>query len=166
MKEFMTVGQISKPHGVKGEVKVFPLTDNVKRFKKLKTVFIDDKEIKVVWCKLQADRAILKLEGVESMDDAEKLRNKYLNIRREDAVRLSKDTHFIVDIIGCSVYDSNEVFIGEVKEVIKTGYNDVYWVKNGKKEVLVPVLKEIVYDIDVENKKIVIKPVGEWQDED
>ena len=166
MKEFMTIGQISKPHGVKGEVKVFPLTDNVKRFKKLKTVFIDDKEVKVVWCKLQSDRAILKLEGIESMDDAEKLRNKYLNIRREDAIRLPKDTHFIVDIIGCSVYDSNEVFIGEVKEIIKTGYNDVYWVKNGKKEVLVPVLKEIVYDIDVENKKIVIKPVGEWQDED
>ncbi|WP_027634199.1 ribosome maturation factor RimM [Clostridium hydrogeniformans] len=166
MKEFMTIGQISKPHGVKGEVKVFPLTDNVKRFKKLKTVFIDDKEVKVVWCKLQSDRAILKLEGIESMDDAEKLRNKYLNIRREDAIRLPKDTHFIVDIIGCSVYDSNEVFIGEVKEIIKTGYNDVYWVKDGKKEVLVPVLKEIVYDIDVENKKIVIKPVGEWQDED
>lgn len=166
MKEFMTIGQITKPHGVKGEVKIFPLTDDVRRFRKLKTVFIEDKEVKVVWFKLQADRVILKFEGIETMDEAEKLRNKYLKVKREDAIKLPKDTHFVVDLIGCKVYDAEEKEIGEVFDIIKTPANDVYWVKNGKKEVLIPVLKDIVYDIDIENKKITIKPVGEWQDED
>ncbi|MNI76958.1 Ribosome maturation factor RimM [compost metagenome] len=99
------------------------------------------------------------------MDDAIRLKGKYLKVSREDAVKLPKDTYFIADLIGCSVFDTDETPLGEVYDVIKTGSNDVYWVK-GIKELLIPVLKEIVLDINVEDKKIVIKPVKEWQDED
>lgn len=165
MEQFLNVGQIVNTHGVKGEVKVFPLTDDPMRFKRLKKVIIDNKEVKILSCKFQKDRVILKLEGVDTMDDAIRLKTKYIKISREDAVKLPKDTYFITDLIGCSVFDTDETPLGDVYDVIKTGSNDVYWVK-GKKELLIPVLKEIVLDIDVEAKKIVIKPVKEWQDED
>ncbi len=165
MEQFLNVGQIVNTHGVKGEVKVFPLTDDPMRFKKLKKVIIDNKEVQILSYKFQKDRVILKLEGVDTMDDAIRLKGKYLKVSREDAVKLPKDTYFIADLIGCSVFDTNETPLGEVYDVIKTGSNDVYWVK-GKKELLIPVLKEIVLDINVEDKKIVIKPVKEWQDED
>lgn len=165
MEQFLNVGQIVNTHGVKGEVKVFPLTDDPMRFKKLKKVIIDNKEVQILSYKFQKDRVILKLEGIDTMDDAIRLKGKYLKISREDAVKLPKDTYFIADLIGCSVFDTDETPLGEVYDVIKTGSNDVYWVK-GIKELLIPVLKEIVLDINVEDKKIVIKPVKEWQDED
>ncbi|WP_286906378.1 ribosome maturation factor RimM [Clostridium sp. UBA1652] len=165
MEQFLNVGQIVNTHGVKGEVKVFPLTDDPMRFKKLKKVIIDNKDVQIISYKFQKDRVILKLEGVDTMDDAIRLKGKYLKVSREDAVKLPKDTYFIADLIGCSVFDTDETPLGEVYDVIKTGSNDVYWVK-GIKELLIPVLKEIVLDINVEDKKIVIKPVKEWQDED
>jgi 16S rRNA processing protein RimM len=165
LEQFLNVGQIVNTHGVKGEVKVFPLTDDPMRFKKLKKVIIDNKEVQILSYKFQKDRVILQLEGVDTMDDAIRLKGKYLKVSREDAVKLPKDTYFIADLIGCSVFDTDETPLGEVYDVIKTGSNDVYWVK-GIKELLIPVLKEIVLDINVEDKKIVIKPVKEWQDED
>lgn len=165
MKEFLTVGQIVKTHGVKGEVKVYPLTDDIKRFRKLKKVYIDDIEKNITWCKLQADRVILKIEGIDTVEDAEKYKNKYIRINREDAVKLPKDSYFITDLIGCTVVDSNGKDLGKVFDVIKTGSNDVYWIKSPK-ELLIPALKDIVLSVDVESQSIVIKPVGEWQDED
>lgn len=162
MKQFLAVGQIINTHGVKGELKIYPLTDDMKRFRKLKTVFIDGALKTIVWCKFQSDTVILKIEGIETMEEANKLRNKYLEISREDAVSLPKDTFFVADLIGCSVYDSNENFLGVIFDVIKTGSNDVYWIKEGK-ELLIPALKDIVINVDVENKKIVIKPVELWQ---
>lgn len=165
MKEYMTIGQISKPHGIKGEVKIYPLTDDVRRFRKLKYCIMDEKTIEIVWCKLQGDRVILKLQGIDTIEDAEKLRNKYIKINREDAVKLPKDSYFIVDLIGCKVFDSGDNYIGELKDVIKTGSNDVY-VVNGEKEILIPAIKEIVYEVDVKGKRVIVKPIGEWQDED
>ncbi|MDD7793772.1 ribosome maturation factor RimM [Clostridium sp. 'White wine YQ'] len=165
MKEFFNIGQIVNSHGIKGEVKVFPLTDDVMRFKKLKSILIGDIEYKIESCKFQKDRVILKLEGVEDMNAALKLKTKYLKVPRKDAVKLPEDTYFIADLIGCNVYDTNDALIGKIYDVIKTGSNDVYWIKEPK-EVLIPVLKEIVLDINIEESKIVIKPVGEWQDED
>lgn len=166
LKEFFNIGQIVNSHGIKGEVKVFPLTDDPARFKKLKTVIIDNRDVKIESCKFQKDRVILKLEGIDDMNAALKMKTKYLKVARKDAVKLPEDTFFIADLIGCKVYDTEEKYIGEVYEVIKTGSNDVYWIKDGGKETLVPVLKEIVLDINIEEGKIIIKPVGEWQDED
>lgn len=165
MKEYMTIGQITKPHGIRGEVKIYPLTDDVRRFRKLKSCIIDDKVVEIIWCKIQADRVILKLQGVDTVEDAEKMRNKDLKIERKDAVRLPRDSYFMIDLMGCKVYDSEEKYIGELTDIIKTGSNDVYEVK-GDRKILVPALKEIIYSVDIEEKKIIIKPVGEWQDED
>lgn len=165
MRDFLRVGQITNTHGVRGEVKVLPLTDDMRRFDDLDYVYINRKEVKIENVKYLKDKVILKLEGIDSMNDAEKLKPTYLEIKREQAITLPKDTYFIIDLLECKVLDTDNFEYGVIKEVIKTPNNDVYWVK-GKKEILVPVLKDIVLDIDVENRKILIKPSGEWQDED
>ncbi|MBB6631197.1 ribosome maturation factor RimM [Clostridium algidicarnis] len=165
MEDYLSVGQISKPHGIKGEVKVIPLTDDIKRFRKLKKVYIDGNEKVIVWCKMQVDRVILKIEGIDTIEGAESLRNKYIQVKREEAVRLPKDSYFIADLLSCTVYDTSENKIGKVYDVIKTGSNDVYWIKH-EKEILIPALKDIVLDVDIDSHKIIIRPIKEWQDED
>ena len=165
MKDILRVGKIVNTHGLRGEVKVIPLTDDPKRYNDLDFVLIDGVERKIEGCKYQKDRVIVKIEGINTIEEAEKYKNKYMEIPREYAVPLEEDTYYIADIIGCTVYDTNGKDLGEVYDVIQTKNNDVYWIRKPK-ELLIPVLLEIVTDIDIENRKITIKPVGEWQDED
>ena len=165
MKDILRVGKIVNTHGLKGEVKVIPLTDDPKRYNELDFVIIDGIKRNIQGCKYQKDRVIVKIEGINTIEEAEKYKNKYMEIPREYAVPLEEDTYYIADIIGCTVYDTEGKNLGEVYDVIQTKNNDVYWIRKPK-ELLIPVLLEIVTDIDVENKKITIKPVGEWQDED
>ncbi|WP_123054071.1 ribosome maturation factor RimM [Clostridium sp. JN-1] len=162
MKKFLAIGQIINTHGINGEVKVYPLTDDIKRFKNLKKVYIDGEENKVVSCKVQPKVVILKIEGIDSIDEAIKYKQKYIEVPREDAVKLQEGSYFIADIIGCDVIDENGIEYGKVADVIQTKNNDVYWIKEGK-ELLIPALKNIVVNIDVENKKITIKPADTWQ---
>lgn len=165
MRDILKVGKIVNTHGLKGEVKVIALTDDPKRYNDLDFVLIDGVERKIQGCKFQKDRVIVKIEGIDSIEEAEKYKNKYMEIPREYAVPLEEDTYYIADIIGCNVYDTEGKSLGEVYDVIQTKNNDVYWIRKPK-ELLIPVLLDIVTDIDVENRKITIKPVGEWQDED
>lgn len=162
MENNLTIGQIINTHGVKGEVKVFPLTDDIKRFRKLKNVIIDGAEKNITWCKLQGDRVILKLEGIDDMEAAVSLRSKYIEVTRENAVKLSEGRYFIADIIGCNVFDDNGILLGVIDNVIQTGSNDVYSVK-GKEEILIPALKDIVIKIDIESRQIFIKSPDKWQ---
>jgi len=161
MREFLAVGQIINTHGIKGEVKVYPLTDDAKRFRKLETVYIDGIQRKISWCKIQPDTVILKIEGIETPEEAYKYKDKYIEIKRENAVKLENDRYFVADIIGSRVIDENNKELGNVFDVIVTGSNDVYWVK-GKEEVLVPALKSVIIKMDMESKLIIIKPVESW----
>lgn len=161
MEEFLTVGQIINIHGIRGEVKVYPLTDDMERFKNLKSGYINGIERKIESCKLLAKVAVLKIEGIDSPEEAYKYRDTYIKVKRENAVKLEKGQFYVADIIGCKVVDENSLEVGEVKDVIFTGSNDVYLVK-GETEVLVPVIKSVIVKIDAENKLIVIKPVQEW----
>ncbi|HEY8888858.1 MAG TPA: ribosome maturation factor RimM [Clostridium sp.] len=163
MKDFMSVGQIGKTHGLKGEVKVFSLSDSLERFKKLKSVYIDGELRKIEGCKLQTDKVILKIEGIDSIEQADLYRNKYLMVSREDAVKLTEGSYYVADLIDCVVYDEAGEELGKVFDVLSTPGNDVYWVK-GKEELLIPVLKDIVISIDIDKHIIIIKPVKEWQE--
>lgn len=165
MSNILKVGKIVNTHGLKGEVKVLALTDDQKRFDDLEYVLIDGEEVKVQGCKYQKDRVIVKLEGVDKVEDAEMLKNKFMEIPREFAVELEEDCYFLSDLRECTVYDTDGKEIGEVYEVLQTKNNDVYWVKKPK-EVLIPALQSIVTEIDIDNKKIIIRPIGEWMDED
>lgn len=162
MKEYLSIGQIINTHGVRGELKIYPLTDDIKRFRKLTKVFIDGIAKNITWCKLQSDMVILKIDGIDSIEQAIKYKNKYLEVKREDAVKLPEGNYFIADIIGCTVLDEEGNVLGIVYDVLQTGSNDVYWVKDNKNEVLVPALKSVVVNIDIENRKIVIKPLKLW----
>ncbi|MGY0372097.1 ribosome maturation factor RimM [Clostridium sp. JNZ J1-5] len=162
MEQLLTVGKIINTHGIKGEIKVQSVTDDLERFKKLKKAYIDNSEITITNCKLQPGKVILKIEGIDKIEDAVRLKNKYIRIRREDAIELPEDSYFESDIIGCHVYDENGEELGTIDDIIYTGSNDVYWIK-GEKELLIPAIKSIVLNIDVESKKVIIKPLEVWQ---
>lgn len=162
MREFISIGQIINTHGLNGELKVYPLTDDIRRFRKLKEVYINNSLRKIVWCKLQTDKVILKIEGIDTIEEAQKFKNIYVEVKREDAVELSEGEFFIADIIGCTVYDENKIELGTVYDVIQTPSNDVYWVK-GKTEILIPALKDVVLNISVDKKEVIIKPLEVWQ---
>ena len=165
MSDYFKVGQIVNTHGIKGEVKVISFTDDVNNFKRYKKILVGDKWKDILGVKFQKDRVILKLEGIETMNDAETYKQKYLYVLREEEPQLPEDTFYVSDLIGCTVYDTNDKNLGDIADVIQTKNNDVYWIKKPK-ELLIPVLRDIVLDVNIEDKKVIIRPVGEWQDED
>ncbi len=155
MEDKFQVGVISSTHGVRGEVKVFPTTDDVKRFKRLKEVLLDTgKEqipLEIEGVKFFKQFAILKFKGIDNINDIEKYKGKSLFVTRENAVRLRKDEYFIADLIGITVFDEEEKEIGELKDVIETGANDVYVIQmSDGKELLLPAIKQCILDVDVE----------------
>lgn len=165
MSDTLKVGKIVNTHGLKGEVKVMPLTDDMRRFDDLEYVLIDEKEVEVEGCKYQKDRVIVKLEGVDKVEDAERLKNKFMEIPREFAVELEEDCYFLADLRECTIFDTENNEIGKVYDVIQTKNNDVYWIRKPK-EILIPALKSIVTEINIDDRKIIIRPIGEWMDED
>jgi 16S rRNA processing protein RimM len=162
MINYLKVGQIVNTHGVRGEVKVYPLTDDLKRFDKLKFVFIKSgdqyKKVQVQGVKYVKAMAVLKLSGIESMNDAEKYRDMYIYIDRENAIKLPEDTYFIADLIGMDVLDGSGNPLGKLTNVISTGSNDVYEIKpEAGKSFLIPAIGDVVKDVDVVNKKMVVE---------
>jgi 16S rRNA processing protein RimM len=157
----LKVGQIINTHGIKGEVKVYPLTDDIRRFKKLKFVLIKNHEsydrYDIDGVKFVKDLPILKLSKIDSMNDAEKYKNQYLYIDRENAVRLPEDSYFIADLIGLKVITQNNEVLGELVSVLPTGSNDVYEIKKEDgKTFLIPAIGEVVLKIDIENRIMII----------
>lgn len=155
MEDFFQVGIITSPHGVRGEVKVYPTTDDVRRFKRLKEIILDTgKErlnLEIESVKFLKQLVVLKFVGYDNINDVERFRQKSLFVSRENAVRLSKDEYFIADLMGIKVIDENEQEIGTLREVMETGANDVYVIdlKDGR-ELLLPAIKQCVLAVDVE----------------
>lgn len=161
MEQLLQVGVISSTHGVRGEVKVFPTTDDVKRFKKLKKVILDTgKEqlpLEIEGVKFFKQFVILKFRGIDNINDIEKYKGKRLLVDREHAVKLKKDEYFIADMIGMDVFTEDGGLFGALKDVMETGANDVYIIEmSDGKEVLVPAIKQCILDVDIENRKMVI----------
>ncbi len=160
MEKLLQVGVISSTHGVRGEVKVFPTTDQVQRFKKLKEVILDtgseQKVLKIESVKFFKQFAILKFEHYDNINDIEKYKRKSLYVTRENAVKLQKDEYFIADLIGMSaVSDDDEALKGTLTDVIETGANDVYVIalEDGR-ELLLPAIKECILKVDVEGEQL------------
>ena len=165
MSKNLKVGKIVNTHGLKGEVKVIPLTDDMRRFDDLEHVLIEGKEVKIEKCKYQKDRVIVKLKGVDKIEDAERLKEKFMEVERENAVELEEDCYFLADLRECTVFDTEGKELGKIYDVIQTKNNDVYWIRKPK-ELLIPVLEDIVLEINVEEKKVIMEPVRQWLDED
>ena len=163
-EDFIIIGKIVSTQGNKGEVKVIPLTDSIDRFDKLTDVFIREgnieKLLKINNLKTKKNAVILKFEDIDNIEKAKILVESFLEVKRSDAVKLPKDTYFIFDIIGLEVYTNENELLGKVDNIISTGSNDVYLVKNkNKKEILIPAIREIIKNIDVEKKRITINMV-------
>ena len=161
MEQLLQVGVISSTHGVCGEVKVFPTTDDVKRFKKLKKVILDtgkeELPLEIEGVKFFKQFVILKFRGIDNINDIEKYKGKRLLVDREHAVKLKKDEYFIADMIGMDVFTEDGELFGALKDVMETGANDVYIIEmSDGKEVLVPAIKQCILDVDIENRKMVI----------
>ena len=156
MEDLLQVGIITSTHGVRGEVKVYPTTDDPRRFRRLKEVVLDTgKEkmnLEIEGVKFFKQFVILKFKGLDNINDIEKYRQKSLYVTRKNAVRLQRDEYFIVDLIGLKVQDEDGKELGTVKDVIETGANDVYEVEMADgKSLLLPAIKQCILNVDVEN---------------
>lgn len=161
MENLLQVGIISSTHGIRGEVKVFPTTDDAGRFKKLKEALLDTgKErlcLKIESVKFFKQFVILKFEGYDNINDIEPYKGKSLYVTRENAVKLEKDEYFIADLIGVSVCSDDGKVKGRLKDVIETGANDVYVIalEDGR-ELLLPAIRECVLDVNLGEQKMTI----------
>lgn len=161
MEELLQVGIITQTHGIRGEVKVFPTTDDPKRFKRLKEVLLDTGKEKIALeiegVKFFKQFVILKFKGLDNINDVEKYKTKSLLVTRENAVRLRRNEYFIADLIGLQVQTEDGAHFGELKDVIQTGANDVYVVTcDDGKEALLPAIKECILEVNMEAQMITV----------
>lgn len=159
MEEYLQVGVITNTHGIRGEVKVFPTTDDPARFRKLKQVFLDTGKgylnLEIEQVKFFKQFVILKFKGFDNINDIEKYRQKSLLVDREHAVKLKRNEYFIADLIGLSVDTDEERHLGTLTDVIQTGANDVYVVEmEDGKEVLIPAIRECILSVDLEERRM------------
>lgn len=157
--EYLKIGLILKPQGIRGEIKVLPLTDDPNRFIGLKQAFLSEekKPVRIMGARIGKDAVYLFLERIYDRTAAESLRGQYLYIDREHAVRLPAGRYFIADLIGCEAFDLEGRSLGTLKEVLQPGANDVYIIQrpNGP-DLLVPVVDAFIKEIDIQARRIII----------
>ncbi|WMC92661.1 ribosome maturation factor RimM [Kineothrix sp. MB12-C1] len=161
MDDKLRVGVISSTHGIKGEVKVFPTTDEPTRFKKMKQVILDtgkeESILTIEGVKFFKQFVILKFEGIDNINDVEKYKGKELYVTRENAQRLGKNEYFIGDLIGMTVIEDTGRNLGILEEVLLTGANDVYQVRmESDEELLIPAIKQCILSVDMEKKEMTV----------
>lgn len=156
MDQFLKVGVISSTHGIRGEVKVFPTTDSLNRFKKLKDVMVsfrgENIPLEVEGVKFFKQFAILKFKDIDSINDVEKYKGMDLLVDRKNAVKLEKNEYFKADLLGLKAISDDEQYKGVLDDILETGANDVYVIKlEDGRELLLPAIKECVLDVDLKN---------------
>ena len=160
MEDFFRVGVIANTHGIRGEVKIFPTTDDVKRFDYLKEAYIDagKEKIKVEVSNVRyfKNLVIVKFKGIDNINDIERYKGKDLLVTRENALPLEEGEYYLADIIGANVYTADGILFGSLEDVIETGANLVYSVQHEGKEVLLPVIDDCVKEVNVEEKKVIV----------
>ena len=157
------IGQIVNTQGLKGEVRVYSLTDDIDRFDELDEFYIG-KDLETVYkaerVRYKGNLVILKIKGIDTVEMAEKLRSKYVYVSRENARELDEDEFFIADMIGMDVYTVDNKHVGVLKDVLQYAANDVYVIKGKEdKEYLIPAVMKFVPEINMEEKKMIIDPI-------
>lgn len=170
MEDLLQVGVVTTTHGVRGEVKVFPTTDDSARFKNLKHVILDtgkqQMEMEITGVKFFKNLVILKFKGFDNINDVEKFRQAKLLVTRENAVELAENEYFIADLIGLTAFSDEGEELGQLADVLQTGANDVYVIKkNGCADLLVPAIHECVKEVAVEQGKIILHLLPGLRDE-
>ncbi|MDD6213229.1 MAG: ribosome maturation factor RimM [Clostridiales bacterium] len=160
MEDFFQVGIYANTHGVRGEIKVFPTTDDPKRFRRLKQVIMrTEKEefvLEIQSVRFAKQMVLLKFKGIDNINDIERYKGSGLFVPRKDAVPLKKDEYFVADLIGLTVYTDEGEELGTLSEVIQTGANDVYVVQTDEKELLLPAIAQCVQSVSLEEGKMIV----------
>ena len=161
MTQYFELGQIVNTFGIKGMVKIKPFTYNIEQFEKLEKIYIKNKkgkeEYKIEEVKYHKQMVLIKFEGINTPEDAEKLRQSYVLINRKDAQPLEEGTYYIVDLLGSDVYTDENILLGKVDDIYNTGSNDIYVIKDELgKQILLPGIPDVIKKVDIENKKITV----------
>lgn len=160
-QEYFEIGQIVNHFGIKGMVKVNPFTDDISQFEKLKSILLvkDGKlsEVEIEETKYSKNQVLLKLKGIDTVEEAEKYRGCHLKIARSNSKKLPKDTYFIADLLGLTVYTDENILLGKVEDIYNSGANDIYVIKSEDgKQILLPGTKEVIKQIDLEQERITV----------
>ena len=158
MKEYIKVGKIVNTHGIKGCVKCISLTDDMERFDELEYIYTekDGKKRKINNSWYRKGLIFLELEDIDDMDTAESFRDTYISIFDDQLRELPEDSYYLFDLEGMEVYSTEGEYIGKISYVYQTGANDVYEIVNKDKSFLIPAVKEVVKEVNVKEKKMVI----------
>ena len=161
MEEYFEIGQIVNTSGLKGILKIKPFTDDIKKFSNLKTIYIKTKsgltEFKIEQVRYVKNMVMLKLAGIDKVEEAEKYRNLYIKILRDQEEELEEGSYYVVDILGCKVNTDANQELGKIVDVFQTGSNDVYVVKDEQgKQILLPAIKQVIKNVDIKNKIITV----------
>ncbi len=159
--DLLQIGRIIGTHGIRGEVKVYPLTDDPRRFSVLSDCFLMSEgstskvQAKALQARYSNAKVILKLDGVDDRDTAVALKGKIIAVTRENAVKLKPGTYFICDLIGCKVIDDKQGELGTIADILQTGASDIYVVKReNAKDLLIPAIKQIIDEIDIPSETV------------
>ncbi len=160
-KEKLEVGQIVNTFGIKGFVKVYPYVDDISRFDNLKKVYIKskkiDKELPIEEVIYHKNMVLIKFKGIETVEEAEKLKNAYVEIDRAEAIPLEEGQYFIADLLGLDVYLDTGEKLGVLEDIYNTGSSDIYVVKNELgKQFLLPYIDDVIKQIDIDEGKITV----------
>ncbi len=161
MEQMFSIGRIVNTHGVKGEMRGKPSTDDIKRFEKLKEVYLEGRELKsyeIESVRYHKDFVLLRLKGVETMTDAELLKNQVIKINRKDSLPLGEDEYYMADLYNLKVETEEQRVLGILTDILVTGSNDVYVVtdKVNNKEILIPAIKQCIKKVDIANQLMVV----------
>lgn len=157
--EYLKVGFIKKPHGIKGFIKLLPLTQNISRYNKLNKIYLKInnhyQEEEIEKSIIANDSVLIKLKNINNIEEAEKIKSVYVFISKEDGLNLEKGEYYTQDLIGCGFYYENKI-IGKVVDIENFGTCDLFIVKSDNEEIYYPFLKNYINLIDIKNKKIII----------
>jgi len=159
--DLIAIGKISKPIGTQGDVKVFPLTDDRQRFTGLQSVWVGHDAVKVeqrdiLAVRIDAKQIVISLRDIKTLQEAKEFRNKYLFVPSEQTIKLRSGSYFMDEVMGCEVVTEEQVDVGIITDLLSLPANDVWVVRNGAKEFLIPAVKAIIRKVDIKMKRVTI----------
>jgi len=156
--ERIVIGRVGAAHGIRGELRIIPLTDFPERFAALREVMVGDELLHIESAKPQGKNFLMRFREYTVREDAQKLTGRLLTVARAEAAPLDEGEYYVFDIVGLAVYDEENNELGTVENVLRTGSNDVYAVRSEDgHEILIPALRKVVRTIDVPNGRMTVR---------
>lgn len=159
--EYIVVGKIVNTHGIRGDIKVYPHTNDMERFSTLKRVYIGEEKLsfEIENVKYHKGMILLKLKDFNNINEVLKFKDEFIFVDELNKIKLPKDNYFIYELIDCKVFDLDGKLLGYIKDVLQNSSNDIYIIKDKDREYLIPAVKEFIKEVNIREKKIIIDPI-------